>query len=97
MTAVQRYLAEPRQVVVVGPGGAEETRKALRRLWRVPAENAVALLADTRTPGASVLPALEAARKAEPDGGGMSFLPCRGGVCSLPLANVEAACDYLKS
>ena len=49
LTAVQRYLAEPRQIVVVGSGGANETREALRRLWRVPAENAVVLLADTST------------------------------------------------
>ncbi len=97
LTAVQRYLAEPRQIVVVGSGGANETREALRRLWRVPAENAVVLLADTSTPARSVLPALDAARKASPAGGGTAFLPCRGGVCSLPLANVEAACDYLRS
>ena len=97
LTAVQRYLAEPRQIVVVGSGGANETREALRRLWRVPAENAVVLLADASTPARSVLPALDAAREAGPAGGGTAFLPCRGGVCSLPLANVEAACDYLRS
>ena len=97
LTAVQRYLAEPRQIVVVGPGGAEETREALRRLWRVPAENAAVLLADTRGTRDSGLPALRAAQEAGPEGGGVSFLPCRGGVCSLPLANVEAACDHLRS
>ncbi len=97
LTAVQRYLAEPRQIVVAGSGDANETREALRRLWRVPAENAVVLLADTSTSRKSVLPALEAAREAGPAGGGTAFLPCRGGVCSLPLANVEAACDYLRS
>ena len=97
LTAVQRYLAEPRQIVVVGPGGADETREALGRLWGVPGDNAVVLLADASTPGESVLPALEAARKAAPADSGISFLPCRGGVCSLPLANVEAACDHLRS
>ena len=97
LTAIQRYLAEPRQIVVVGPGGARETREALRRLWRVPAENGVILLADVRAAGESGLPAVRAAREAGPEGGGTSFLPCRGGVCSLPLANVEAACDHLRS
>ena len=96
LTAVQRYLAEPRQIVVVGPGGADETRDALRRLWRVPAENAVVLLADVAGTGESGLPAVRAAQAAGV-GGGVSFLPCRGGVCSLPLANVEAACDHLRS
>lgn len=96
LTAIQRYLAEPRQIVVVGSGAREETSQALRRLWGVPSENAVVLLADARTPGRSVLPALEAARAAAP-AGGLSFLPCRGGVCSLPLADVEAACEYLRS
>ncbi len=97
LTAVQRYLAEPRQIVVVGPGGAKETREALRRLWRMPAEHAVVLLADIRTTAESGLPAVRAAQAAGPEGGGASFLPCRGGVCSLPLANVEEACDYLRS
>ena len=96
LTAVQRYLAEPRQIVVVGSGAREETSEALRRLWGVPSENAVVLLADAHTPGKSALPALEAARAAGP-GSGISFLPCRGGVCSLPLADVEAACEYLGS
>ena len=97
LTAVQRYLAEPRQIVVAGSGGANETREALRRLWRVPAENAVVLLADASTSRKSVLPALDAAREAGHAAGGLAFLPCRGGVCSLPLADVEAACDYLRS
>ena len=96
LTAVMRYLAEPRQVVVVGPGDAEETRAALHRLWRVPEEHAVVLLADSRNRNPGVLPALRSAREAGPDeDGGLLFLPCRGGVCSLPLPNVEAACDYL--
>ena len=97
LTAVQRYLAEPRQIVVAGPGGAKETREALRRLWRVPAENAAVLLADVHGARESGLPALRAAQEAGAEGGGVSFLPCRGGVCSLPLANVGAACDYLRS
>ena len=97
LAAVQRYLAEPRQIVVVGPGDAPPTREALHRLWRVPAEDAVVLLADVQGIRASSLPALAAARDAAPPGGGVSFLPCRGGVCSLPLPGVEAACDYLRS
>ena len=97
LTAIQRYLAEPRQIVVVGPGGSDETREALRQLWRVPAENAVVLLADVRGTRESGLPAVRAAQEAGPEDGGTTFLPCRGGVCSLPLANAEAACDYLRS
>jgi len=97
LTAVQRYLAEPRQIVVVGRGGASGTREALQELWRVPAENAVVLLADIRGTRESGLPAVRAAQEAGPEDGGTTFLPCRGGVCSLPLANVEAACDYLRS
>ena len=98
LTAVQRHLAEPRQIVVVGSGGAPETREALRQLWRVPAENAVILLADRRGTRDSGLPAVRAAQEAEAvQARGLSFLPCRGGVCSLPLANVEAAGDYLRS
>ena len=98
LTAVMRYLAEPRQIVVVGPGDAAETREALHRLWRVPAEDAVVLLADSRSANPGVLPAVRAAQEAgRTVDRGLSFLPCRGGVCSLPLANVEAACDYLRS
>ena len=97
LTAIQRYLAEPRQIVVVGAAGAPETRDALRRLWRVPAENAVVLLADVQGARESSLPAVQAAREAGSGGGGTTFLPCRGGVCSLPLANVEEACEHLRS
>ena len=97
LTAVQRYLAEPRQLVVVGPGDAPETREALRRLWQVPAEDAVVLLADTRRREPSALPALRAAQEAAAGDRGLVFLPCRGGVCSLPLATVEAACDHLRA
>jgi hypothetical protein len=97
LTAVQRYLAEPRQVVVVGRGDAAATREALHRLRGVPAEDAVVLLADVRAAGKSNLPAVRAAREAGSGDGGLAFLPCRGGVCSLPLASLEAACGYLRS
>ena len=93
LAAVMRYLAETRQLVVVGRRDAAETREALHRLWRVPTEDAVVLIADQQD---SLLPALRAAREApRPPDGGLSFLPCRGGVCQLPLESVEAACDYL--
>ena len=98
LAAVMRYLAEPRQLVVAGPGDADETREALHRLWRVPTEDAVVLLADSRSTNPSVLPAVRAAQEAAgAKDRGLSLLPCRGGVCSLPLANVEAACDHLRS
>ncbi len=98
LAAVTRFLAEPRQIVVVGGGDARDTRAALRRLWRVPSEEAVVLLADSRQESPSALPAVRAAQEAASRGDGeLSFLPCRGGVCSLPLASVEAACDYLRS
>ena len=96
LTAIMRYLAEPRQIIVVGPGDAPETRAALHRLWCVPAEDATVLLADTNSASPTGLPAISAARKVGADGR-LSFLPCRGGVCSLPLADVDAACDYLRS
>ena len=98
LTAVMRYLAEPRQIVVVGPRDAPATREALQRLWRVPSEDAVVLLADTQGPTRSVLPAVRAAQEAGvPEDRAVSFLPCRGGVCSLPLSSVEEASDYLRS
>ena len=96
LTAVMRYLAEPRQVVVVGSEDAAETREALHRLWRIPAEDAVVLLASGRGSRTSALPALRSAGSSPGAGGtGVSFLPCRGGVCSLPLPTIEAAADYL--
>ena len=96
LTAVMRYLAEPRQVVVVGSEDAAETREALHRLWRIPAEDAVVLLASGRGSRTSALPVLRSAGDAPGAGGaGVSFLPCRGGVCSLPLPTIKAAADYL--
>ncbi len=95
LAAILRYLAEPAQIVVVGPRDAGATRNALERLWRVPAENVMVLVAD---PGAgdSMLPALRAAARAGAPDGDVSFLPCRGGTCSLPLPDLEAACDFLR-
>ncbi len=95
--AVLRYLAEPRQIVVVGPKRARATRRAVERLWRVPSENAVVLVADPGEDGS--LPALRAAAANAKERGTdkVSFLPCRGGVCSPPLSNLEAAVDYLGS
>ncbi len=101
LTAILRYLAEPAQIVVVGDRDQKATREAVRRLWRVPAGDAAAVLvADSRRAGTedSLLPALRsaAAGVSLPEGG-VSFLPCRGGVCSLPLPDLEAACDFLRS
>ncbi len=98
LAAVMRYLAEPRQLVVVGQTGSLAVREALHRLWRIPQEDAVILFRDPERPGGSVLPALGSAERApRPGKSEVSFLPCREGVCSLPLRNLQAACDYLAS
>ena len=58
LSAGMRYLAEPRQIVVVGDRSHQETRAALQRLWRIP--GGLVLLADAETAG-SRLPALQSA------------------------------------
>ena len=97
LTALLRYTAEPRQIVVSGPRGAAETERALSLLWRTPAAEALVLFADPRETGATRLPMLAGLREtrrgeAEP---GLLFYPCRGGTCGLPLDSAEAARDYL--
>ena len=97
LTALLRYTAEPRQIVVSGPRGAAETERALSLLWRTPAAEALVLFADPRETGATRLPMLAGLREtrrgeAEP---GLRFYPCRGGTCGLPLNSAEAARDYL--
>ncbi len=97
LAAGMRYVNEPRQIIVVGDPAREATRDALRALWRRAAGESLILLADARAQD-SRLPALRSAAelagspRADP-----VFLPCRGGVCSLPLDDLEAACQDLRS
>ncbi len=93
LTAILLYLEEPKQLVVVGSRKDPATREALGRLWRVPSGGAVVLLADPAAE--SSLPALRSVGSAGVPEGEVSFLPCRGGVCSLPLADLEAAVRFL--
>ena len=100
LTATLQYLAEPRQVVVLGEREAPETRRALGVLRRAAFPDGFVLAADPRDAGESRLPAIAGLRAGKPDGaaagsGGPAFLPCRGGTCGLPLASLEAARDYL--
>ena len=100
LTATLRYLAEPRQVVVLGERGAPETRKALGVLRRAAFPDGFVLASDPRDTGESRLPAVAGLRAGKPGAatagsGELAFLPCRGGTCGLPLASLEAACDYL--
>ena len=100
LTATLRYLAEPRQVVVLGERGAPETRKALGVLRRAAFPDGFVLAADPRDTGESRLPAVAGLRAGKPGAaaagsGELAFLPCRGGTCGLPLASLEAARAYL--
>ena len=95
LTAGMRYLSEPRQIVVVGNRTRGATRSALRELWRVPSLEGVVLLADAEASG-SRLPALRSAAALAQRAAPLSFLPCRGGVCSRPLADLDAACAHLR-
>ncbi len=102
LAAGMRYLTEPRQIVVVGDRARDDTRRALRALWRTAPGEALVLLADAESSN-SRLPALRQLSRWGPAsalakvGDGPVFLPCRGGVCSPPLANAEAACRHLDS
>ncbi len=93
LSAGMRYLAEPRQIVVVGDRSHQETRAALQRLWRIP--GGLVLLADAETAG-SRLPALQSAAALAREEGAVTFLPCRGGVCSRPVEDLDAACEHLR-
>ena len=100
LTATLQYLAEPRQVVVLGERGAPETRKALGVLRRAAFPDGFVLAADPRDTGESRLPAVAGLRAGKPGAaaagsGEPAFLPCRGGTCGLPLASLEAARAYL--
>ena len=93
LAAVGRYLAEPRQVVVVGRRASEAAEAALTELWRIAPPGSVILFADREGPGSTRLPALAAARAAPGDG--LAFLPCRGGVCGAPLDSAASAAQWL--
>ena len=98
LTALLRYTAEPRQIVVSGPRGAAATERALSLLWQTPAAaEALVLFADPRDTGATRLPmlaGLRETRRGEADPR-LLFYPCRGGTCQRPLDSAEAARDYL--
>ncbi len=98
LAAGMRYLGETKQVVVLGRRRSPEARDALEALWQVPANRALVLFADPGTAVRSRVPAVRSAAQApHPPPGGVTFLPCRGGSCGLPLDNLEAARSTLTS
>ena len=97
LTALLRYTAEPRQVVVSGPRGDAETERALSFLRRAPAAEALVLFADPRETGETRLPMLAGLRESRRGEAAprLLFYPCRGGTCERPLDSAEAAREYL--
>jgi uncharacterized protein YyaL (SSP411 family) len=96
LTACEFYLAEPRQIVVVGPRDAEGTRALLRAIQARFVANRIVLLVDseeTRGALARGIPAIEAM---QPAGGTPSAYVCRNYACQLPVTEAAQLTELLQ-
>jgi uncharacterized protein YyaL (SSP411 family) len=96
LTACEFYLAEPRQIVVVGPRDSAGTRALLRAFHSRFVANRIVLLVDTeetRHALAAGIPAIEAMQLA---GGLPSAYVCRNYACQLPVTEAAQLAELLQ-
>jgi len=96
LTACEFYLAEPRQIVVVGPRDSVGTRALLRAFHSRFVANRIVLLVDTeetRHALAAGIPAIEAMQLA---GGLPSAYVCRNYACQLPVTEAAQLAELLQ-
>jgi uncharacterized protein YyaL (SSP411 family) len=96
LTACEFYLAEPRQIVIVGPRDADGTRALLRAFHARFIANRIVLLVDseeTRRALAASIPTIEGM---QPAGGIPSAYVCRNYACQLPVTEAAQLTELLQ-
>ncbi len=90
LVALEASLSKPRQVVIAGARGAEDTRALLREVHRHYAPNRVLLLADGREGGAYLGEKLEVLREMKMVEGKATAYVCENFSCQAPVNDPAA-------
>jgi uncharacterized protein YyaL (SSP411 family) len=96
LVACEFFLSEPRQIILVGDRGADDTRALLRTLYARFVPNRIALLVDseeTRASLAAGIPALGAMTRL--DGRAAAYV-CRNYTCQLPVSEAGPLAELLQ-
>jgi uncharacterized protein YyaL (SSP411 family) len=87
MSAFDLSLAKPRQIVIAGAPGAEDTRALLRLVWQRYIPNRVLLLADGAVGQKQLAHWVPSLASVTPKHGRATAYICENYVCNLPTAD----------
>ena len=87
MSAFDLSLAKPRQIVIAGAPGAEDTRALLRLVWQRYIPNRVLLLADGAVGQKQLAHWVPSLASARPKQGRATAYICENYICNLPTAD----------
>ncbi|MGB9457626.1 MAG: thioredoxin domain-containing protein [Bryobacteraceae bacterium] len=96
LTACEFYLAEPRQIVIVGPRDAAGTRALLRAFHTRFVANRIVLLVDTEETRRALVRGIPAIESMQPSGGRPSAYVCRNYTCQLPVTEAGQLAELLQ-
>ncbi len=96
LTACEFYLAEPRQIVIVGPRDASGTRALLRAFHARFVANRIVLLVDTEETRRALVRGIPAIESMQPAVGRPSAYVCRNYTCQLPVTEVAQLTELLQ-
>ncbi|MFY9725894.1 MAG: thioredoxin domain-containing protein [Bryobacteraceae bacterium] len=96
LTACEFYLAEPRQIVIVGTRDAAGTRDLLRAFHTRFVANRIVLLVDTEETRRALAAAIPAIEFMQPAGGSPSAYVCRNYTCQLPITEAGQLAELLQ-
>jgi uncharacterized protein YyaL (SSP411 family) len=96
LTACEFYLAEPRQIVVVGPRDAEGTRALLRAIQARFVANRIVLLVDSEETRRALARGIPTIESMQPAGGIPSAYVCRNYACQLPVTEAAQLTELLQ-
>ncbi|MGD0670247.1 MAG: thioredoxin domain-containing protein, partial [Bryobacteraceae bacterium] len=96
LTACEFYLAEPRQIVIVGPRDAAGTRALLRAFHTRFVANRIVLLIDTEETRRALVRGIPAIESMQPSGGRPSAYVCRNYTCQLPVTEAGQLAELLQ-
>ncbi len=87
MSAFDFSLAKPRQIVIAGAPGAEDTRALLRLVWQRYIPNRVLLLADGAVGQKQLAQWVPSLASVRPKQGRATAYICENYICNLPTAD----------
>jgi hypothetical protein len=96
LTACEFYLAEPRQIVIVGPRDSAGTRALLRAFHARFVANRIVLLVDSEETRRALARGIPTIESMQPAGGIPSAYVCRNYACQLPVTEAAQLTELLQ-